>query len=239
MIAPVAGNNVLVDNSQGRHRRRRLRIPLAGAVGALTVVLSLALVSCGNAASPGKSSGAAVAADTGQRLEPATPRGLTSAVLSHLDQQATSHLSGLSHGGTVSSSVDLDDAFQTSLFVSATSPTAGPEGSAACGNDAGYSVVTCRVDAAGDLIEVARGPERSAQGQIPLLIGHAHRKDGSNVLLEIHVRGASPFPRELAERVLSDPLIGWETSAAFNAQGRELASFENMQLRASVTDVGE
>jgi hypothetical protein len=228
-----------VDSSLGRHRRRRLRISVAGAVGAITLAASPALVSCGHATSPARSSGTDAATDTGQNLEPATPRGLTSALLSHLDRQATSHLSGLSHGGTVSSSVELDDAYQTSLFVSATSPTASPEGSAECGNDSGYSVVTCRVDAAGDLIEVARGPERSAQGRIPLLIGHAYRKDGSNVLLEIHVRGASPFPRELAEAVLSDPLIGWETSASLNAQGRELASFEKMRLYASATDVGE
>lgn len=219
-------------------RHRRARPWTTAAVLAIAMAASYSLGSCGSAAPPARSPGDGPAA-TGQDLQAATARGLTWAVLSHLDRHAISNLSGYSAGGTVSSSVGFDDDRGTSVSVAATSPAAArTEPAAECGKDSGYSVVVCRVDAAGDLIEISRGPERSERGRIPRLIGRAYRQDGSQVLLEIHARGASSFPRELAEELLSDPLIGWQTSSSYNARGRELAGFEPMRVSVSVTQVG-
>jgi hypothetical protein len=123
----------------------------------------------------------------GTIVEQATPRGLTVAVLDHLRPFEVSSTQGLDDGTAVMSSVVLDDAYDTSIFVSATSPGLGWQ--TKCGPNASLYVVLCERRPDGSLVNVSRGPEHSASGRVPVLIANASRPDGSHVLVEIFATG--------------------------------------------------
>jgi hypothetical protein len=143
-------------------------------------------------------------------------------------------LAGAGEHGEIQSLIAFDDDTQTSFYVSVFPPGSGLSPRPRCGDDSGFFVVTCRRSKAG-LIEVARGPARRSSGKTPLLIGRAFRRDGSSILLEIHAIGDVPFPQFLAERVLSDPLVGWQTTAGLNASGEALPDFHNLHYGSSLT----
>lgn len=158
--------------------------------------------------------------------EPATPRGLTAAVLHHLDPAQAFHIGGWRQAGNVWTFIELDDEANTNLFVSVQSPGADPAPGATCSGDSGFTVVTCdRSD--GELLEIARGPKKSANGNLALLVGRLVRADGSSTRIEIHAQGAVEFPGELAEQVLRDPAVGWMTTAAVNDEGERLPDFHD------------
>ena len=164
---------------------------------------------------------------------PATPRGLTAAVLRHLDSAEGPSIGGSRQSGHIQSFLTFDDEAHTSFFVSAHPPSDSAP-TPACGGDSGFTVVTCR-KSEGGLLEISRGPEKSANGKTPLLIGRAFRADGSSVLIEIFAKGAVDFPAALAEEVLTDPLVGWTTTPAVNDEGESLANFHKDRVTSTVT----
>jgi hypothetical protein len=130
--------------------------------------------------------------------------------------------------------IQLDDEANTNLLVSVLPPRDDPAPVATCGGDSGFTVVTCdRSD--GQLLEIARGPKKSANGNLALLIGRIVRADGSSTRVEIHAQGDVDFPGELAEQVLRDPAVGWMTTAAVNDEGERLSDFHDEPFLDTLT----
>lgn len=182
--------------------------------GGLAVLLVLGCLTAGCSSKPAS------------RAEEATPRGLTAAVLHHLDAAEAARIGGSSQYGIVWSFIQLNDEANTNLFVSALRPGDDAAHVATCSSDSGFTIVTCeRSD--GELLEIARGPKKSANGNLALLIGRIVRADGSLTRIEIHAQGVVEFPGELAEQVLTDPAVGWMTTAAINDEGERLPDFHD------------
>jgi hypothetical protein len=169
-------------------------------------------------------------------VELATPRGLTAAVLDDLGPLKVSSTEGIDVGSAIMSTVALDDAYDTSIYVSAMSPRFGLP--TKCGPRLGSNVVLCERDPNGTLVKVIRGPEHSTRGRVPVLTANATRPDGSHLLVEIFATGRAPEPLEgLVAELTSDPLVGWQTSPANNDIGEDLPNFGRLRLRTETTRV--
>lgn len=204
-------------------RTRRPRKARRSTIAALVAGVAILASGCTETADPsGSSSGAA---------ERATPRGLTAAVLRHLDATEDLTIGGSRQSGHIQTFLALDDDARTVVFVSAHPPSSSAP-SPACGEDSGFAVVTC-TESEGELLSISRGPAKSADGKTPLLLGRAYRADGSSLLIQIFATGAVEFPAAFAEEVLRDPLVGWTTTPAVNDEGERLADFHTHRVTST------
>ena len=222
----------------GRPRRgsRRSRILW----GCLAAVLLVGVQGCGSESAnvaidpgdgpvPGVTPGADAAV-----MESATPRGLAAVLLGHLGGFAVNLVGG--------DEVAALDQIHVSVITGSSaigavnvvvSPSSGTD-ERRCGSDSGYILVSCKTSPAFQEI-VALG--KSSAG-LPVLIGKYSDGDRGDVIAELFGTD-TPTSRAFLRALISDPLLGVQTSKSMNQQGEKIANFTTTETRGFVISGGK
>lgn len=156
----------------------------------------------------------------------ATTRGLACAVLPHLRGFAVGRLDGVASATGVDVSIELAGTPYRSIDVTVTKPGVWPPFSG-CTDDHGYRRVVCRTMPDGTLVEIDQRVA-TTRGEVldSLYDGHATRKDGGQVFVQVFTRAPrADALRGLTERILADPIITWHIPDERNHLGQELEPF--------------
>jgi hypothetical protein len=159
-------------------------------------------------------------------LEPATPRGLTAAVLSHLGNPEGPFLRGIGDDEAMESWITLADPAKTTSIVSAMAPDPNLHLGTPCVHDSGSTVVLCKHLPDGGVISIVRWTADTSNPNV--LAGDARRADGSFVMVHVRTDDEDTTSNEVVEALIQDPAIGWYTTPEFNRVGKKLTDYYEM-----------
>jgi hypothetical protein len=175
-----------------------------------------------------------LAAGAFDATEPTTPRGLACALLAHVPAARGARLTGDKTDTTVSAGVEVGKGVIRYYDVVAYSPDDAYPIASSCDHlDSSYRTMLCRTNPDGTRVVILKAPARVVRSGSAVLIGRSWHPDGSQVLLQLFTRSGQ-FPQQTAVQVLSDPAVGWRTTAAANAAGRRLPHYSRMHIEVKV-----